>query len=460
MKHFGYTIAANIILQILAKDKIHGVPPIEGSPLKDILQEGIAAEIFPGAVAAWGSSKGVHFSTAEGHFTYNATSSNPMTLDTIFDVASLTKVVAATSAVGLLYQDGFLSLDDTIANLLDASFSSPDGTKSTVSVRHCLTHTAGFPADPSPWYWNQSFGCPLPSEPLSSPPAEDFRCLPLIYDKLMDQPLDATPGQTFLYSDFSFITLMFTVGSVVLDNKLVETEALCQVCIGTFDDDNGTSSTPRAAKLACAFEAFVRTRVFTHFLPSSAFLLDSSFWPVTAPTNNDTEYTLQTPLQGQVADGDAFAMGGISGHAGLFSNMPDLANLASNFLQSFSGDPSNGPALLNQSTLSRFIAVQDTNISSRALGWDTNLRSVNDYGFDGVCGDILSPKTFLHIGYTGTCLCVDLESDFWSVILTNRVFNCQGQICPTDSEDYVKSVYRKFNTVAALDSKSGDYPAE
>jgi len=454
MKNFEYIVAI-ISLKGLAKGESLDVAPLKGSPMIGILQGGIAAEIFPGAVAAWGSSKGVHFSTAQGHFTYNSTSSPSMTLNTTFDIASLTKVVAATSAVGLLYEGGFLSLDDTIADLLNASFSGPDGTKAAVSVYHCLTHTAGFPADPSPWYWNQSFGCPLPSsEPPSSPPPENFSCLTLIYNRLMDQPLDTTPGETFLYSDLSFITLMFTVGAVALDNNLVDIEALSEVCTGAFDDDNGNSATSRAVKLACAFEAFVRTRVLAQYMPSSAFLLESSLWPSTAPTNNDSEYTLRTPLQGQVADGDAFAMGGISGHAGLFSTMPDLANLASNFLQSLSGDASDGSALMNQSTLSRFIAVQDTNISSRALGWDTNLRSVNDYGFDGVCGDVLSPRTFLHIGYTGTCLCIDQDSDFWSVILTNRVFNCQGQICPTGSEDYVKSIYRKFNTAAALDNKN------
>jgi CubicO group peptidase (beta-lactamase class C family) len=427
-------------------------PSSLGEILVEILRGGIAAEIFPGAVAAWGSSKGVHFSTAQGHFTYNTTSSTPMTLPTIFDVASLTKVVATTSAVGLLFEEGYLSLDDTITDLLNASFSGPGGTKAAVTVRHCLTHSAGFPPDPSPWYWNQSFGCPLPPAPPPSPPSEDFRCLPLIFDQLMDQPLDTQPGEVFLYSDFSFITLMFTVGSVVLDKKLVDSVPLHQACVGALDDDV-IYPTPRSVKLACAFEAFVRSRVFSVTLPSSTFLLDSALWPATAPTNNDSEYTLTTPLQGQVGDGDAFAMGGISGHAGLFSTMPDLANLASNLLRSLSNDHSSGPLILNHSTVGLFVQVQNSSMSSRALGWDTNLGTVNDYGFDSVCGDVLSSRTFLHIGYTGTCLCIDHESDFWSVVLTNRVFNCQGQLCPVGSENDVKYIFREFNIAAALESR-------
>ena len=156
-------------------------------------------------------------------------------------------------------------------------------------------------------------------------------------------------------------------------------------------------------------------------------------------------------------------MGGIAGHAGLFAPLVDMASFATNLLVSTKAETSSagnsdlnniysssqGTVLLNRTTAQLFTTVRNASLSSRALGWDTNLENVTDFGFDGVCGSILGPRTFLHIGYSGTCLCVDPVAGFWSVVLTNRVYNCQGQLCPQGSEDAVKGLYRKFNTAAA-----------
>ena len=178
----------------------------------------------------------------------------------------------------------------------------------------------------------------------------------------------------------------------------------------------------------------------------------------------------------QVSDGDCFAMGGVAGHAGLFAPLGDVAAFALAMLRAANdtsggeghrGTPGGGAGSsfpLNGTTARKFVAVADPELSSRALGWDTNLATVADYGFDGACGGGAGPAAFLHIGYTGTCLCVDPGVDpgveagegrgggnggFWSVVLTNRAFNCQGQLCPAGSEDAVKQVYRDFNSHAA-----------
>ena len=138
---------------------------------------------------------------------------------------------------------------------------------------------------------------------------------------------------------------------------------------------------------------------------------------------------------------------------------------------------------LNASTVGAFTSVRNASFSSRALGWDTNLHSVDDFGFDGVCGggsksgsgsgsagsnehqasasllpasdsDSYFPEsTFLHIGYTGTCVCIAPpnadDGGVWTVLLTNRVYGCQGQLCPSASEDAAKAAYRQFNEAAA-----------
>jgi serine-type D-Ala-D-Ala carboxypeptidase len=446
----------------------------------EILANGVEQRIYPGAVAIVGTSTDVVFSTNVGFQTYDTTASDPTLLGTIFDLASLTKVLATTTSVGVLYQEGYLTLDTLIVDILGEDFGNSNRSiKSTMTVQHCLTHTAA--PDPAPWYWDPSFGCPDPQEPPPLPPAaplrEDFRCISSVYSSLMNQPLDAVPGEVFLYSDLSFITLQFVVGKLALDLGLIDTSTdLCDVCIETAS----STANSLAFNFSCAFEAFVRSRVLQPTMPSSRFLPDASLWPLVAPTLNDSVYTGGMPLQGQVSDGDAFAMGGIAGHAGLFAAVAEVARFSQALLATVGSETqvqSSIPSFpLNHTTAKLFTSVSNASLSSRALGWDTNLKNVSDFGFDGVCGAHASSSTFLHIGYSGTCICIDPlgrghrvvssrnssgdladsfssgGSGFFSVILTNRIFGCQGQLCPSGSEDAVKSLYHRFNSVMNLGS--------
>ena len=135
----------------------------------EILQNGTLAKVFPGAVAVVGNREGSLFSAAVGNYTDDGnnpsfipagtTDPNPTpTLDgTRFDMASCTKVVATTSAVALLYQEGFISVDDKIQDYLGPAYATQG--KDDVTILNCLVHNTGYPPDPSPEYWDPVFGC-------------------------------------------------------------------------------------------------------------------------------------------------------------------------------------------------------------------------------------------------------------------------------------------------------------
>lgn len=151
----------------------------------------------------------------------------------------------------------------------------------------------------------------------------------------------------------------------------------------------------------CYYEAYVRKFVIGQAgLKHSTFLPHVSVWPDCAPTENDTTY-LQRVIQGQVSDGNAYAMGGIAGHAGLFSTAPDALTIMQKWL--FAG-PSD--AFLNATTSQLWIREYNNSQSSRALGWNTNDPTVDDEGWNQSCGVMFSPRTFMHTGYTGTQVCV------------------------------------------------------
>ena len=496
--------------------------------LQNILMDGISNGTFPGAVAAVGRGDDLLFQTAVGAFSYDK-DATPMDIsNTIFDLASLTKVLATTTAVALLYQEGRLHLSTTVESILPR-FASTEW-KEQVTIEHLLTHSAGFPPDPSPWFWEESFGCP-PKPQSGGALLEAFSCLPRIYDTVLAQPLGTAPGTAFLYSDLSFMTLQFVVGKIALDHEgerdvdgsygsSRSTAGMILRCRKALQNNTSfgyarrpgeTDETLEGVWLTCAFERFVRERVLRHLSGSGSiqgssgrseryphgmesakvagptFLLPEHLWSFAAPTLNDTEYTHRQPIQGQVSDGDAFAMGGIAGHAGIFSTIDGVASFAQAMLrwrresatpfdeasQRRRGDL-DAQGLLNSTTANTFTTVRNLSFSSRALGWDTNLHEVDDFGFGGVCGgststlghkrmrsdrnswaisaatsQYFSEETFLHIGYTGTCICIDPQSSIWTVVLTNRVYGCQGQTCSAGSEDDVKQIYREFNEASA-----------
>jgi len=142
---------------------------------------------------------------------------------------------------------------------------------------------------------------------------------------------------------------------------------------------------------------------------------------------------LNRVIQGTVSDGNAFAMGGIAGHAGIFSNVDDLYVLMNRYMFASPDDP-----ILNSTTTDFFTKEYNHSQSSRALGWNTNDPTVFDYGWGLLCGN-MSANTFMHVGYTGTELCGDKDRGLITILLTNRVY-------PTDENMLIENVRRKWNS--------------
>lgn len=264
-----------------------------------------------------------------------------------------------------------MKLDDKLSDYFGESFNN--GGKDNITILNCLLHNAGLAPDPVPWYWDPSFGCP---NTFHEYPEQDFSCLSSqIFSSLMQEKLNAPPGEEYVYSDIGFILLSYVVGSVVISNGLVDPSSYLDVC-----KDPNYAGQQGVDKL-CAFESFVRQDIFqrhiysdgSNMMPHTSFLPSTTLWSNCAPTLNDTgdgSYTHKR-LQGQVADGDCYAMGGIAGHAGVFSTAHDISNFLEFTLDTIIENKGE-TNFLNSSTLKYFTSIYNESQSSRALGWSTN----------------------------------------------------------------------------------------
>lgn len=438
---------------------------VDKNKLDQILQDGVDKRIYTGVAAIVGDKDGhIIYSQGFGSYHYQdeeKTFNKDVTIDSLFDLASVSKVVATTSAVALLFQHGYLSLDDYVSKYLGSDFDV--GGKREIKIRNCLLHNSGLQPDPTPWYWDPSFGCPQTSALY---PQQDFSCIDSIYKSLLSESIQQGIGEKYVYSDIGFEVLQMIIGTIVDQNKLIPEECLRDVC--KMEDSLKTSI---GLRRVCFFEAFVRLNIFSgegvsfsspalknnlhcssptpNWLQDTQYLLAPNQFRRAVPTLNDTgngSYTHHR-LQGQVSDGDCFAMGGFCGHAGVFSTGKDLSKFLPRLLRILNGEENQNWSnfnWLNATTLALFTTEYNQTQSSRAFGWTTNDPSVADYGFDNSCG-AFSSRTFMHTGYSGTCVCADPVNNLWSVILTNRAYNCQGQLCPVGGSTPVKTIYKNFH---------------
>jgi len=286
--------------------------------------------------------------------------------DTIYDLASLTKVVATTTVAMILVDEGRLDLDKRVSSFLP---KFQGGAKDQVTVRHLLTHSSGID------WW-----APLYKE-LKTKEAylERIQAMDLVYE----------PGTKSVYSDLG----------VVLLGEILERVA----------------GEPPAA--------FARRRVLdplglrdTQFRPGPALL------PRIAPTEQDP--WRGRLVHGEVHDENAFALGGVAPHAGLFGTAPDLARFCQMLLN---GGVYDHHRIVSRAVVDRFTTRAGVPGSTRALGWDTaddgsGTRSSTP-GTPGYssAGRLLSPRSFGHTGFTGTSMWMDPERGLFVVILTNRV---------------------------------------
>jgi CubicO group peptidase (beta-lactamase class C family) len=271
----------------------------------------------------------------------------------MWDMASLTKVVGLTSAMMLLVESRQVDLDAPVSRYIP-EFQGK--WKDAVTVRRLLTHSSGLPA------WR----------PLYKEAEGPAAALALA----IATPLDTMPGVRMVYSDLG----------VIICGEIV------------------------ARASGQPLDAFLRARVFDPLgMRETVYRPDPSLRERIAPTEVDP--WRQRHLRGEVHDENAYALGGVSGHAGLFSTGDDLVRLARMYLGQGELD---GFRFTSAATLAQFTTVQDSALSHRALGWETP-------NGNNSAGRLMSRRAFGHTGFTGTSIWIDPERDVFVILLSNRV---------------------------------------
>jgi CubicO group peptidase (beta-lactamase class C family) len=331
------------------------------SSVYKVLQDAIDARAFPGCAFGVLSGGTVVLQDALGHFTYDdSTSVQP---HTVYDIASLTKVIATTATAMLLYQQGQLDLDQPLGDLLPGFVVGHPNAEFArrVTIANLLAHNSGLPG------YVEFFR-------TATTPQELFRdCLEL--------PLQAPPGERSEYSDPGFILL----GKAL--------EILTHESLASWTRKN-------------IFEPLTLTG--TGFTPEPQQRLRIP------PTEIDHTFRKRL-IQGEVQDENAYVLQGVAGHAGLFSNVPDLLRFSAEILSSLSDPSESDRHLFHADTIRRFSELQSPKGSSQALGWDTPSP-------DSSSGHHFSARSIGHLGYSGCSLWIDLDASVAVVLLTNRTW--------------------------------------
>jgi CubicO group peptidase (beta-lactamase class C family) len=333
----------------------------------DVLRSGIDQRAFPGAAVAVTHQGKLIAHKGLGHFTYDA-ASPAVTAETVYDLASVTKVVATTAACMILYDRGLFKLDRPLVEPLPefADDSRQENARRQVTLRMLLAHSSGLPA------YIKLFQTAHNTDELLK--------------QALQVPLTADPGTRAEYSDIGFILL----GQAI--EKLVG-EPLDQFCQREI-----------FAKLNLAH---------TCFSPPADLKLSIP------PTEDDRTFRHRL-IQGEVNDENASVMGGVAGHAGCFSTALDVSVFAHCMLWDGTPPVKNGSPLVKKETLEIFTRRQGSPPgTSRALGWDTPSQPSQS-------GKYFSSRSYGHLGYTGTSLWIDPDRQLSITLLTNRTWPNRG----------------------------------
>jgi len=349
------TVSPGQALNVIAGTQRHELSPGSIAILRDsvraVLDQARADSAFPGAIAVIGNRDSVLAEYGAGSLDW-APSPRPDD-STLWDMASLTKVVGLTTAMMQLSEAAKVDLDAPVQRYVK-EFQGPN--KERVTLRHLLTHSSGLPA------WR-----PLYKE-TDSPAAA--RALAVA------TALDTLPGIRMVYSDLGAIILGIIVERV--------------------------SGEP--------LDAYLARHVFGPLrMTSTTYRPGRDLLPRIAPTEYDP--WRQRHIRGEVHDENAYALGGVSGHAGLFSTGHDVARFCRMYLN---GGMLDGARIVSGKTIRRFTTVQDSTLSNRALGWETP-NGTNS------AGHLFTRPAFGHTGFTGTSIWVDPSRDLFVILLTNRV---------------------------------------
>ncbi len=384
----------------------------------------IADKKMPGAVVIVGRKGKIVYRKAFGYRSLIPTV-EPMTIDTIFDVASLTKPVATATSIMILVEQGKLRLNDTIGKFIP-DIDDPEAKK--VTILQLLTHTSGYRPDfdlGEKWTGREGMLAALKKEKLR-----------------------AAPGTRFVYSDIGFIVLGEIIERISRSSLFFATQKL----------------SGQAFENASYFNAFKD-------FDSSTNPLRTLFAP-TEDVRGQNSY-LGSKFEGSVTDGDAilrgqvhdptaFRMGGVAGHAGLFSNADDLARYCQMLLNGgimpeasdrykaaskMMGVPVKAPVrVLSAQTVARmtqpYVVSEDG--ETRGLGWDMNTR------FSSNRGELFPLGSFGHTGFTGPMIWIDPTSETFVVFMSNRVH--------PDGKGDVVATRARIATIAA--SAIEDLPIE
>jgi uncharacterized protein YbbC (DUF1343 family) len=364
---------AAIALQAQTPPATTGVDAARLALIDDVVTAAIAEKKLPGAVVVVGRGDLVVFRKAYGNRALQP-SAEPMTLDTIFDVASLTKVVATTSAVMMLVEDGKIRLTDPVAQYIP-SFAKYG--KDRITVRHLMTHMSGLRPDvdlADPWVGYEA-AINLASEEV----------------------LSAAPGRQVIYSDIGYFLLADIVAKV--------------------------SGQP--------FDQFVATRLFKPLgMADTMFNPPATLRNRIAPTETCTPYGWPCAgpgaemLRGTVHDPTARRMGGVAGHAGLFSTADDISRFARMLLH---GGALAGARVMSPLTVARMTSpsTPEEQPNVRGLGWDM------DSSYSSNRGELLPIGSFGHTGFTGTSIWVDPATEVYVLFMSNRVHpDGKGDVTP------------------------------
>jgi CubicO group peptidase (beta-lactamase class C family) len=348
-----------------------------------VVSRGLRAGGYPGAAVVVGRKGASVWQKGFGHLDWAKSSPDVVPETSIYDLASLTKVVATTTAMMILFDEGRIALDEPVARHVP-EFSG--GWKDSVTLRHLLTHRSGLPAGRDLWR-------------VARTPDEARQMV-------IGTPLECRPGSCYEYSDLGADMLGFVI-EAVSGRRL---------------------------------DAYLNERVFTPLGMNDTFFRPAdSLRTRIAPT--EVTPPRGYPVRGEVHDENAWALGGVAGHAGLFSTAADLSIFAQMMLN---GGVYNGVRVVSDSTARLFTTRA---AGTRALGWDT-------CDNDGGCGEYMSDHAYGHTGFTGTSLWIDPDREMFVILLTNRVHAARARR-PAKVISDVRADLADAATLAVTDGPDG-----
>ncbi len=351
-------------------------------PITHVLQEGVQSGVFPGAVLYVRHQRRLTIHRAIGQLSSHP-DSPVVQIQTIYDLASLTKPLATVSSVLLLVQEGSLQLEQPLETIISETKGFPLG---EVSLKELLSHQSGLPAW-KPLY--QTFSPVFTEEP-------EFRQqrVQAILGMILQEPIEQLPNIS-VYSDLGYMVLGFVVERVA-----------------------GRS-----------LAAFSQERIFSPLRADHlTFGLEKGQENLSeriAPTEGDP--WRGRLLQGEVHDENAAALGGIAGHAGLFGTAEAVGTVTKAWLDGYLGKPS----IFSQDGVKQFVKAQPG--TSWALGWDTPSHPSSS-------GQFFSHEAFGHLGFTGTSIWIDPVKELEVIFLSNRVH-------PTRENQAIKTFRPKLHDV-------------